>query len=102
MTIRSRTWTALALPPLGWFAFQQGLSILLRADCGRTGWGIAWGLASLGLCALAVRLSWRLGRHEGTLAEPWLARLATALAALFALAIAFQTLAIAVVPPCVG
>lgn len=102
MTIRTRAWTALALPPISWFLFQQGLSILLRADCRGTGWGIAWGLASLAVCALAMRLAWRLGRHEGALGDPWLARLAKVLGALFALAITFQMLAIAVVPPCLG
>lgn len=102
MTIRARAWTALAIPPFAWFAFQQGLSALLHADCTRAGWGIAWGIASLAGVAFALRLVWPLRRHEGELANPWLARLAAVLCGIFALAIAFQTLAVAMVPACVG
>lgn len=102
MSIRARTWTALAIPPLVWFVFEQGLSALLHADCSRAGIGLVWGVASLAACGLAVRLAWPLRRHYGTLSNPWLARLAIALAGVFSLAIAFQTLAIAIVPACVG
>lgn len=102
MTIRARAWTALALPPLTWFLFEQGLSALLHADCTRVGWGLVWGAASLGVCAVAARIVWPLRSHHGALANPWLARLALALAGVFALAIAFQILAIALVPACVG
>jgi hypothetical protein len=101
-SLRARTWTALALPPFTWFAFEQGLSALLHADCTRWPLGLAWGVASLALCALALRLAWPLGRRESALTNPWLARLATALAGVFGLAIAFQTLAVAIVPACVG
>lgn len=100
--LRTRTWTALALPPSSWFLFQQGLSALLHADCTRVGWGLAWGAASLLLCALAARVAWPLRGDHGALVNPWLARLAIALAGVFALAIAFQSLAIALVPSCVG
>lgn len=102
MSIRARTWTALALPPFTWFLFEQGLSALLHADCTRVGWGLAWGAASLLVCALAARIAWPLRGHHGALAHPWLARLAIALAGVFGLATAFQTLAIALVPACVG
>jgi hypothetical protein len=102
MSIRARTWTALALPPFTWFLFEQGLSALLHADCTRWGWGLAWGAASLLVCAGAVRIAWPLRGDHGALANPWLARLAIALAGVFGLAIAFQTLAIALVPACVG
>jgi hypothetical protein len=102
MSRRARTWIALALPPVAWFVFEQGLSALLHADCTRSGIGLAWGLASLVLCATASRIGWRLRGPHGALAEPWLAGLAIVLAGLFALAIAFQTLAVAMVPACVG
>ncbi|MEH3121357.1 MAG: hypothetical protein PGN16_05135 [Sphingomonas phyllosphaerae] len=103
MSPRSRSWTALVLPPVAWFGFEQGLSALLHARCNLAGWGLAWGAASLIVCALAAWLAWPLARRGGDLlATLWLARLALALAGIFALAIAFQTLAILLVPPCVG
>lgn len=101
-SIRTRTWTALALPPFTWFVFEQGLSALLHADCSRWQIGLAWGIASLAVCGLSLRLAWPLRGHPGALTNPWLARLAMALAGVFGLAIAFQTLAIAIVPACVG
>jgi hypothetical protein len=102
MSIRARTWVALAVPPFTWFLFEQGVSALLHADCSRSAFGLVWGLASLAVCALSLRLAWPLRRHRGVLANPWLARLAIALTAIFCLAIVFQTLAIAIVPACVG
>lgn len=102
MSIRARTWTAIALPPLIWFVFEQGLSALLHADCSRWQVGLAWGIASLLACALTLRLTWSFRRHEGALSHPWLARQAPALTGIFSLAIAFQTLAVALVPSCVA
>jgi hypothetical protein len=102
MSIRARAWTALLLPPFTWFLFEQGLSALLHADCTRWQIGAVWGAASLVVCGVALRLGWTLHRSGPPLAEPWLARLATVVAGIFSLAIAFQTLAIALVPPCVG
>ncbi|WP_162875547.1 hypothetical protein [Sphingomonas crusticola] len=100
MSIRARAWTALLLPPVTWFLFEQGLSALLHADCTRAGVGIAWGVASLAVCAVAFRIAWPLHAHEGVLVHPWLARLALVVAGFFALAIAFQLLALLMVPPC--
>jgi hypothetical protein len=102
MSIRARTWTALAVPPFVWFLFEQGLSALLHTNCSRWPFGLAWGLLSLAVCGLTARLAWPLRHHQGALANPWLARLALALTGIFCLAIAFQTLAIAIVPACVG
>jgi hypothetical protein len=103
VSVRARGWTALALPPLAWFGFEQGLSALLHARCDLAGWGLAWGAVSLAACALAARLARPLARRGGDLlAGAWLARLALVLAGIFALAIAFQTLAILLVPACVG
>ncbi|SFR75819.1 hypothetical protein [Sphingomonas jatrophae] len=102
MSIRNRAWTALIMPPVTWFLFEQGLSALLHADCQRSGIGIAWGMASLAVCGFAARLAWRSRAAGGQLADPWLARLALAVAGIFALAISFQTLAILIVPACVG
>ena len=100
MSIRRRATLACLLPPFGWFLFEQGLSALLHADCGRWGVGLAWGVASLALCGLAVRIAWPLRGDHGALSDPWLARLGLVLAGLFGLAIAFQTLAILMVPAC--
>jgi len=102
MSVRARAWTALLLPPFAWFLFEQGLSHVLHAHCGVVGVGLGWGVASLAACALAAGLVWHLARREGALADIWLARLALALSGIFSLAIAFQTLAIVMVPPCVG
>lgn len=102
LSIRARAWTALLLPPLTWFGFQQGLSALLHARCDATAIGIAWGIVSVVLCALAARIARPMRQHDGALANPWLARLAIAVAAIFALAVVFQTLALTIVPPCVG
>lgn len=103
MSSRARSWVALVLPPVAWFGFEQGLSALLHARCDLAAWGLAWGVASLAACALAAWLARPLARRGGDLlAVLWLARLALVLAGIFALAIAFQMLAILVVPACVG
>jgi hypothetical protein len=61
--------------------------------------GPIWGLVSLVLCGVAACLAWsRIG--GGTGSDRFLARLALLGAWLFALAIAFQTLATLIVPPC--
>jgi len=102
MSVRGRAWAALLLPPFTWFAFEQGLSAVLHSACGRVTIGIAWGAFSLILCGLALRIAWPLARQSGDLAaDLWLARLAMIGAAFFGLAIAFQTLAILLVPACV-
>lgn len=101
MSIRARVWMALTVPPLTWFLFEQGLSALLHADCTRSAIGIAWGVASLAICLLALRVAWPLRQAGDVLTDHWLARLAIVLAGLFSLAIAFQTLAIVMVPACV-
>lgn len=100
MSIRARAWAALVLPGFTWFLFQQGLSALLHSRCQLWPIGLAWGVASLALCLMALRLAAPLARHEGRLANPWLARLAMALAGIFGLAISFQTLAVLIVPAC--
>lgn len=101
MSLRARAWISLLVPPFTWFVFEQGLSALLHTDC--TSWpaGVAWGAASLALCGWSLALSWRRLRYQGELADPWLTRIALAVAGIFALAIAFQTLAVLIVPACV-
>jgi len=101
MSIQARAWTALLLPPFVWFLFQQGLSALLHVNCSQSGIGAAWGVASLIVCAVAFRIAWPFRARGDTLANPWLARLALVAAGFFALAIAFQTLALLMVPSCV-
>lgn len=101
MTIKARAWTALLLPPITWFVFEQGLSALLHANCRLWGAGLVWGAASLLVCGLGLRVAWPLRRPSGELADPWLARLAIVIAGVFGLAILFQTLAILIVPACV-
>lgn len=103
VSLRVRSWTALLLPPVAWFGFEQGLSALLHARCDLSGWGLVWGGASLAFCGLAAWVAFPLARRDRELLSAlWLARLALVMAGIFALAIVFQTLAIAMVPPCVG
>jgi len=101
MNVRGRAWTALLLPAVAWFAFEQGLSAVLHSACGRVGVGIAWGGASLVLCGVALWIAWPLRREREVPADSWLACLAMIGAAFFGLAILFQTLAIMLVPACV-
>ncbi|MGN7161270.1 hypothetical protein [Sphingomonas sp. SAFR-052] len=101
MSVRARAWTAIAVPPFSWFLFEQGLSALLHADCRRAWVGVVWGVAAAGLCAGVAWRVWHLRPAVGERGDVWLARLAPMIAALFTLAIAFQTLAVLLVPPCV-
>ena len=56
MSIRARAWAALLLPPVTWFVFEQGLSALLHARCARWDIGLGWGLASLAVCGVGLRV----------------------------------------------
>ena len=96
-----RPWVALVLPPAAWSVFQQGLGFTLRGACRAAGvpLGPVWGLASLIVCAIAARIAWSR-RVGGTGADRFLAHIAMLGAGLFAMAIAFQTIATVIVPPC--
>jgi len=98
---RLRVFTALAVPPLAWYVFEQGLGFTLRGACAAAGMpgGPIWGLGSLGACALCVWLAWPMARG-GDRSDIFLARLALLAAGLFGLAIAYQTLASLIIPPC--
>ena len=80
----------------------------MRVSCAAAGswFGITWGAIAMTLCAVAFAIGRSAGRSAARAAEdadaarPWLARIATAATAIFALAIAFQTLAILIVPSC--
>jgi hypothetical protein len=87
-------WLALALPPLAWFGYQQGLGATVRTACAAAGppWGLAAGFAALAVCALAA---WMARPPRGFL--DWLA---LGFAGLFGLAIAYHMLAAGIVPPC--
>ena len=103
---RVRPWAALLLPPIAWYLFELGLGSVLKVDCAPVGgWlGVTWAVASLAACAAAVALAWSQARPAGDQTPPraWLSRIALLLAGIFALAIAFQTLAVLIVPPCVN
>ena len=98
---RLRSFAALALPPVAWFVFEQGLSFTLRGGCAAAGIpvGPIWGISSLCACALGGWLAWPVAR-DGNRGDTFVARLAMLAAALFALAIGYQTLATLIVPPC--
>lgn len=95
---RIRVWSALLLPPVAWYAGQQGLSLVLSGACRSVLWaGPVMGVIALLLCGVAV---W-LARAAPPKPYGWLALMARLGAGLFALAIAFQLLATLIVPPCV-
>ncbi|PXA98160.1 hypothetical protein DMC47_09945 [Nostoc sp. 3335mG] len=103
---RIRPWAALLLPPAAWYGFMVGLGSVLKVDCAPVGhWlGLVWGAASLAVCAAAAAIAWPCARPAGDQTPPraWLARIALLLAGIFALAIAFQTLGVLMVPSCVA
>lgn len=104
---RLRLTIALFLPAFSWFLFQQGLSAAMRAQCraGAAPIGPTWGVCALLLCGVAVWLAWparQASDLEARQVPRFLALLALIGAGMFALAIAFQTLATLVIPPCVG
>ena len=97
---RLRAWVALVLPAVAWFVYEIGLAGALRLSCATVGlWlGAAWGGLSLLICAAGLLLG-RSGRG-GRPAGHWLERVAVWSAGLFALAIAYQTAATLLIPPC--
>lgn len=102
LSLSGRAWLSLTLPPVAWFLFEQGLSALLHARCQDNALGVGWGAVSLAACVLAAWIAWPLHVHREHLANPWLASLGLMIAPIFALAIAYQTLALLLVPPCLG
>ncbi|WP_137787803.1 hypothetical protein [Sphingomonas sp. 3P27F8] len=104
MDLRTRAWSRLVLagivPPGAWLLFQQGLSVTLRLQCGAAGppLGPLWGAVSVAACGSAAWLATR-ARVDGDSAR-FVRRAAQLAAGLFAVAIAFQTLATLIVPPC--
>lgn len=103
---RARPWAALLLPPLAWYGFEVGLGSVLKTRCATVGGGLGfgWGLAAVMLCLAAMALARPSPGRVGDQTPPraWLSRVALVLAAIFTLAIAFQMLAVLIVPPCVG
>jgi hypothetical protein len=91
---------ALLVPPVAWYLFQQGLAWTMRGSCGSAGppIGPLWGVASLAACGLAAWIA-RPGDDEPS-GPRFAERAAQLSAALFALAIVFQTLATMIVPAC--
>lgn len=98
---RARILASLAAPPLAWYLFEQGMGFTLRGSCATAGSPIGpiWGVASLCACLLAARVAWPTARGTAR-SGAFLARLALLAAALFALAISYQTLAVLIIPPC--
>lgn len=103
---RMRPWIALFLPPTAWYLFEVGLGSVLKVRCAPVGdWlGLSWGIASLVACGVAMAVAWPCAGPAGDQTPPraWLSRVALLLAGIFALAIAFQTLGVLIVPPCVN
>lgn len=102
---RTRIAFSLMTPPLAWMTFEYGLASALRASCEAVGsWlGVSWGVAALLACAAAGILARPLARggaDDGAATRLWIARIALCGSGIFAIAIAFQTLATLIVPPC--
>jgi hypothetical protein len=93
---------AIVLPPLSWFAFQQGLGVVVRVSCERGGppLGPLAGVLALLLCAGSAWTGWCGLRAGAAGTQALLARLALGGAGTFALAIAFQLAATAMEAPC--
>ena len=96
---------ALVMPPLAWFAYEVGLAAALRVSCIEVGagLGVAWGGVSLVACGLAAWLAWPTARPAGASSSSsltWLSHVALLGTGVCALAIAFQTIATLIVPPC--
>jgi len=87
----------LTLPPFAWAGLELGLGSTLRLECVAAGspLGPIWGGFCLALCAVAA---W-LARRGASISRAG-AALGQLGAGLFALAIVFQTLATAIIPPC--
>lgn len=109
----ARLWTALALPPVAWFAALNAAYFFVSWTCGRDGGSLllhAITLAALGLAIGAGALGWGLLRDVGRDGDDgiddqpsrtrFLAWLAVAGAATFALVLIAQWLAILILDPC--
>lgn len=96
--------TALLLPPVAWYGAQQGLGYLVRLRCSAAvAPGLLAGVAALLACAAAVWLALGAGGHnQGPSGrnDAVLRTLVALGAGVFGLAIAYQTLAVAIVPSC--
>ncbi len=102
---RNRLLVALAVPPVAWATSQIGLAGALRLSCDAVGSGLGagWSIAALMACAFSAALAWRgVLRQEkhGVALSRFGARVALLGSGVFALAIAFQALAILIVPSC--
>lgn len=96
-------WLPLVIPPIAWLLFEYGLGTALGHHCHAVGsWlGLSWGGLSLIACLVAAVIARRVaGAADDALPRPWLGRIALLGAAVFALAILYQTLATLIVPPC--
>ncbi len=103
---RHRLWTALAGPALAWFVSQQLGGQMARLACHAAGSALGPLASALALvvCAVAAALAWPFasaaGEDRRARADAFLAGLALGGAAVFALAIVFQSLATLIVPSC--
>lgn len=102
---RTALLVALAVPPLAWMTAEIGLAGALRWSCDAVGggFGAGWSIGALLACGFAAALarhSMRMHGRDGIEVFRFGARVALLGSGVFALAIAFQTLAILIVPSC--
>lgn len=109
----TRLWLALALPPLAWFVALNAAYFFVSWTCARDGGAVLLHAITIGALAVTVAagvLAWGLLRDLGSDGDDgiddrpsrtrFLARLAVAGAAVFALTLIAQWLAILVLDPC--
>jgi hypothetical protein len=99
---RSAPWAGLVAGAAGWALHQQVFADMLHFDChlGDTFAGLAAGAAILVVLAGAGFVSWQSSRAAASHARRFIGVLGAMAAAVFAFAIALQTIASALLPGC--
>jgi hypothetical protein len=105
LKMSARIWACLGVPACAWILYEYGAAASLRTACSTIGGyaGVLWGALSLVVCLAAVLVlssSGRAAKMDNPPVRPWLARVGMLASGIFALAIAFQTLATLIVPGC--
>jgi hypothetical protein len=98
--VPARLWISILAPPCLWYAQQQAITELTKFVCAAAGsllTTIAGAIASI-LCLAAAALAWRDHRDPY---HRFMVLLGVGSGGVFALVVAFQTLACVLLPPCV-
>lgn len=95
-------WSGVAVPPLVWLAYQQGLGELVYVACTAGGppLGPLAGAACAAVCLGSGWASWRRRREAATSARRFICLVGAGLGPLFALGVLMVMAASLVIPPC--